>query len=427
MGLANSRQTLMANIAQQASAAATILILPNVLATSAFAETVYVGMLLSFMALADLGLTYVHNRVVPALSSRQEHEEIAHWDRTVHSFGLLAALVFAVGISLAYFLKFQSWLHALLLFPIAPLSFLASFHVSRISCLGNFRSYRRMTILRAFLAIGVLPLVYLWGITGWFGGMLLAAVILLVYVRKESWADFIDIDWQLVRTHVGEGLLRCGISVMWIQLLNMARLYASTHYSNAEIAEYGIVSSAYQSLAALIIAAFLPVTVQTLRHFGQGTEDAMQYAHRVTRRVAPWALLGTILVVELSPSIFRLIFPAYTIDPLILACLLSSVIFYPFFIFWGNCMVGAQRFFAFIGTISLGFLAAWLVADHFGSDKQGAAIGQFVGLAVFSFSLYLIAPKILGVSAKLWERTMLVFIATIGLGGIYGLLRWIYW
>lgn len=424
MVLANSRQTLIANIAQQASAAATLFILPNVLTAPAFAGTVYVAVLLSFIAIADLGLNYVHNRLVPALSSRGETEVIAHWDRTVHSFGLLTSLVFAGAVSFSYFAKFHSPLHALLLFPVAPLTFLASFHVSRISCLGDFLTYRRVAMLRALLSVGVLTLAYLWGVTGWFIGVLLAAIVLLAYIRKVSWVTFFAIDWRLVRDNVGEGLVRCGMTVLWVQLVNVGRLYASTNYSHAEIAEYGIAASAYQSLAALIIAALLPVSVETLRRFGHSAGDAMQYAHKVAERIAPWTLLGMIAVAELSPAIFRVIFPAYQLDPVILASLLSGVIFYPFFIIWGSCMVGARRFLPYIVLLLFGLATAWLVAAYCGSDKRGAAIGQFIGLTVYSFSMYLIAPRVLNAPAKLWLRAMLVFALTAGLGVAYWVLRW---
>lgn len=424
MGFASSRQTLVANIAQQASAVATLLILPNVLTTSAFAETVYVGMLLSFIAMADLGLSHVYSRVVPALLGRGESEDVAHWDRTAHNFGLLTALIFSGVISLVHFSMFHAPLHSLLLFPVAPLTYLASFHVSRISCMGNFLSYKRMTMLRALLSVGVLPLVYLWGVMGWFIGSLLAAAVLLAYVRKGSWVRFFAIDWHLVRNHVGEGLLRCGMSVVWVQLLSMGRLYASTHYSHAEIAEYGIASSAYQSLAVLIISAFLPVSVETLRRFGHSADDAMHYVHQVGERVAPWILLGAIAVAELSPTILRWVFPAYQLDSSMLASLLLGVIFYPFFIVWGNCMVGARKFFLAIGFIVFGLAMAWLVAAYFGSDKRGAAIGQFVGLAMYSLSMYLIAPRVLNVPRHLWLRSMLVFVLTAGLGVAYWLLRW---
>jgi hypothetical protein len=424
MSIVNSRRTLIANVVQQACAAATILVLPNVLPTLAFAETVYVGVLLSFIAMADLGLTHVHNRIVPALFGRGEKDAIADWDRTVHSFGLMTTFIFAAGISLSYFLKFHSVLNALLLFPVAPLTFLASFHVSRISCMGDFLSYQRMTMLRSVLTVGILPLAYLWGLTGWFVGMLVIAGLLLAYVRRQSWVTYLAIDWALVRRHVGEGLLRCGIAVIWLQLLNVGRLYASTHYPHAEIAEYGIAASAYQSLAALIISAFLPVTVETLRRFGHGADDAMQYVHRIGERVAPWILIGTIVVTEISPAVFHLVFPSYHLDPTMLASLLLGVIFYPFFIVWGNCMVGAQRFIPYIGFILFGLASAWLVASYFGDDKRGAAIGQFVGLMMYSLAMYLVAPRVLNAPRKLWLRSMLVFMLTASLGVAYWLLRW---
>jgi hypothetical protein len=424
MSFASSRQTIVANIAQQASAVATLLILPNVLSPGVFAETVYIAVLLSFIALADLGLSYVYNRIVPAMSSRGETEAIGRWDRAVCNFGLLSSLVLAAIFSVSYFTKFHSVWNAVLLFPVAPLTFLTSFYVNRVSCLGDFLSYQRMIMLRAVLAAGILPLVMLWGISGWFAGTLLAAAALFAYAHEPSIKLSRLIDWPLVRDNVAEGLIRCGIAVMWLQLLNVGRLYASTHYAHEKVAEYGIAASAYQSLAALIISAFLPVSVETLRRFGHGADDAMQYVHRVAERVAPWTLLGTIAVAEMSPPLFRIFFPAYNLDPVMQASLLSGVIFYPFFIIWGNCLIGARRFFTYIFLILLGLATAWLVAAYFGSDTRGAAIGQFAGLMVYSSSMYFIIPKVLAVSFLFWLRAMFVFILTVGLGVSYWAIRW---
>jgi len=425
MSFVSSRQALVANIVQQACAGATLLILPNVLASGAFAETVFVAVLLSFIALADLGLSYVYSRVVPAMSSRGEIETISHWDHTVCSFGLLTSLLFAVFVSIGYFAKFHSVLHAVLLFPVAPLTFLTSFYVNRVSSLGDFLSYQRMVMMRAVLAVGILPLVYLWGISGWFTGTLLAAAILLVYARDRSIRLLSFIDWPLVRANVAEGLTRCGIAVLWLQLLNVGRLYASTHYSHDSIAEYGIAASAYQSVAALIISAFLPVSVETLRRFGHGAEDAMRYVHRVAEQVAPWTLLGTIVVAEISPTLFRIFFPAYHLDSGMQVSLLSGVIFYPFFILWGNCLIGARRFIPYIFLILLGLATAWFVAAYFGSDTRGAAIGQFIGLMVYTLAMYLVAPIVLDVPVRLWLRAMLVFSLTAGSVVIYWAVRWL--
>lgn len=425
MSFASSRQTLTANVAQQASAVAALLILPNILTASAFSETVFVAVVMSFIALADLGLSYVYNRIVPAMSGRGEDDSIDHWDRTICSFGLVTSLVFAAGVSASYFAKFGSMLHALLLFPVAPLVFLTSFYVSRVSCLGDFVSYRRMVIVRSLLALGILPLAFLWGVTGWFVGTLLAALLLLLYSREAAIPFVNRIDWRLVRENLGEGLIRCGITVLWLQLLNVGRLYASTYYSHEQLASYGIAASAYQSLAALIIAAFLPVSVETLRRFGHGADDAMRYVHNVGEKVAPWILLCTIIVTEISQPLFRVIFPAYQLDPVMQASLLLGIIFYPFFIIWGNCLIGARRFLSYIFLILFGLATAWLVAAYFGSDTRGAAIGQFIGLTAYSFSMYLIIPKVLAVPFRLWLRAMFVFILTVGLGALYWAIRWL--
>lgn len=424
MSFASSRQTLAANVAQQASAVAALLILPNILTASAFSETVFVAVVMSFIALADLGLSHVYSRIVPVMSGQGEDGSIGRWDRTICSFGLLTSLLFAAGVSASYFAKFGSMLHALLLFPVAPLVFLTSFYVTRVSCLGDFVSYRRMVIARALLALGILPLVFLWGITGWFVGTLLAAILLLSYSREAAIPLVNRIDWRLVRKNVGEGLLRCGIAVLWLQLLNVGRLYASANYSHEHLADYGIAASAYQSLAAVVMAAFIPVSVETLRRFGQGVDDAMRYVHDVGEKVAPWVLLGTIIVAEISQPLFRMVFPAYRLDPVMQASLLSGIIFYPFFIIWGNCLIGARRFFSYMFLILFGLVTAWLVAAYFGSDTRGAAIGQFIGLMAYSFLMYLIIPNVLAVPFRLWLRAMFVFILTVGLGALYWAIRW---
>lgn len=340
------------------------------------------------------------------------------------SFGLLTSLVFATGVSASYFAKFGSMLYALLLFPVAPLVFLSSFYVTRASCLGDFVSYRRMVIARALLALGILPLVFFWGITGWFVGTLLAAFLLLLYSREAAIPFVNKIDWCLVRENIGEGLLRCGITVLWLQLLNVGRLYASTNYSHEQLASYGIAASVYQSLGAVVMAAFIPVGVETLRRFGNGADDAMRYVHDIGEKVALWVLLGTIIVTEISQPLFQMIFPAYRLDPVMQASLLSGIIFYPFFIIWGNCLIGARHLFSYAFLISLGLATAWLVAAYFGNDTRGAAIGQFVGLMVYSFSMYLIIPKVMAMSFRLWLRAMSLFILTIGLGASYWVIRW---
>lgn len=411
-------------MAQQVSAVGALLILPNILTASAFSETVFIAVVTSFIALADLGLSQVYSRIVPAMSYRGEGDGIAHWDKTIYGFGLLTSLVFSAGVSASYFVKFGSILHSMLLLPVAPLVFLTSFYVTRASCLGDFVSYRRMVIARAMLALAILPLVFLWGITGWFVGTLLAAFFLFLYSREVAITFVNGIDWKLVRENLGEGLMRCSIAVLWLQLLNVGRLYASANYSHEQLADYGIAASVYQSLGALVIAAFLPIGVETLRKFGNSKEDAMRYVHSIGEGVAPWVLLGTILVTEISPPIFRIVFPAYQLDPAMQASLLSGIIFYPFFIIWGNCLVGARRFASYIGLILFGLATAWLVAAYFGSDTRGASIGQFIGLMVYSFSMYLVIPKVLDVPFRLWLRAMCVFVLTVGLGAAYWAIRW---
>lgn len=425
VSLASSRETLIANVAQQVSAVAVLLILPNILTTSAFSETVYVAVVMSFIALADLGMSYVYARIVPAMSGRREVNCIAQWDQTICSFGLVTSLIFACGASFSYYWKFGSMLNALLLFPIAPLVFLTSFYLTRVSSLGDFVSYRRIVVSRAMLTIAVLPIVFFWGVTGWFVGTLVAAFILFLYSRESAIPLLNKIDWHLVCQNIWEGVLRCGISILWLQLLNVGRLYASVHYDYKDLANYGIVASAYNSLAAIVIAILLPVSVETMRRFGHGAENAIKYVNDIGVKVGPWILLSSIIVAEISHLLFPVLFPDYQPDPITQASLLFGILFYPFFIIAGNCLIGSRRFFPYISLLLFGLTTAWLVATYFDNNTRGAAIAQLIGLMIYSVLMYTIIPNVLGVPYRLWLRTIFGFILTVGLGAAYWVLRWL--
>jgi O-antigen/teichoic acid export membrane protein len=388
--IAASRQTLLANLVQQASAAVVLLALPNILGKADYAQTVFVGVLLSFMALADVGMSLVYGRLVPALIAQGDMESIRRWDASVLQMGLLASLAFAGFVSTVYWVRYEYSSGSILLALLPVAMYWTSFHVTRVTASGDFSEYRRAISVRSLASLLAIPMAAGLGLLGWFASQVAAAVLVLGYIGRRLLAPFGSIDWILLRKHVPEGLILCAITVMWMQLLNLGRLYASLRYSPEAVAHYGVAGAAYQFMAALIISAFLPVSVQVLGRFGRSDKDAFEFMGRILANAAWFVLTGTVLMVEIAPFALDLVFPSYHFDSWMLCGLLLGVAFYPFFILFGNCLVGKQKGRLYLALLVVGLAAGGLAAmviDMF-SWGQGAAWGQLLGLTIYTALLY---------------------------------------
>lgn len=419
--ISGARHTLVANVVQQACAAALLLTLPNLLDKSAYAEIVFVGVLLSFGAFADLGLSLVYGRVVPALIARGDNNAVRQWDTSVLRFGLASSAGFSLIVAMVYEVRHGDVFRALLLLPIPLIVFWFSFHVSRVSAGGDFSEYRRVIIARASASLVAIPLTILFGLSGWFWSQLLAALLVLAHIRRRLMESWGHADWALVRRHLREGLMLCAITVSWLQLLNFGRLFASLRYAPNDVAHYGVAGSAYQALSTLLISAFLPVTVGLLRRFGQGDREAFDYTGRVLSRSVLWVLGGSLATVEVAPHVLRFVFPAYEFEFWMLAALLLGVVFYPFFILWGCCLIGKQRSGIYLALILVSLGASTLAAltIDLAYPGQGAAWGQLIGLAIYTVCLFAIMCGLFREASGIWRRSGRLLAVVISLTMLY--------
>src|SRR6185312_2403442 len=147
----------------------------------------------------------------------------------------------------------------------------------------------------------VFPLAFLYGLTGWFMSQLGAALVALLSLGRQLLQPIGKPHWSLVRRHLREGMMLSSTSVLWMQLLNFARLYASLFYSPDVIAHYGIISAAYQSLSTLVISVFLPVSVGLQRSYGESEEKALAFAGRAIVRRLPAVMAVTALAIIAAP------------------------------------------------------------------------------------------------------------------------------
>ncbi|MCG9022854.1 hypothetical protein LH417_07840 [Laribacter hongkongensis] len=411
----SSRQTLLANMMQQGAAAALLLILPNMLDKEGYAQVVFVGVLLGFMALADLGLSLVYSRVVPGLVMRDDAATIRRWDASVAVFGSAAAIFFSLVLALVYWIKYRQIGHALILFALPMGLYWVAFHITRMTAAGRFDEYRRVIGARSLAALLAIPFAMVGGISAWFISQVIAALLVMARVGRELWQPMGQVDWTLLRRHLLEALQLCMVTAAWVQLLNFGRLYASLVYPSEAVARYGVAGSAYQSISTLLISAFIPVSVGLLGRLGKDDLKAFEYMKTVLARTVWWVLAGALAATEMAIQVLGVVFQGYHFDTAVLLGLMSGIALYPFFLLLGNCMVGKQKTLLYLAMIAIALGAGSLVAlvvDEYYSE-HGAAWGQLAGLITFTFSLFLVSKHLFGSAGNyVWDHIGLLLLGS---------------
>ena len=285
-----SRHTLFANIVQQFCAGLLLLFLPNILGKADYAQVVFVMVLLSFVAFADAGMSMAYGRVVPSLLAQNKHDEVKIWDSTTLRFGLAMSCFCSVIMTIIYYHRYGNLINTLLLLPMPFVVFWFSFHVSRFSTFGNFSCYSKVNTWRSIGSLLVFPLAFTFGLTGFFISQLVAALLALASIGKILFKPLGKLHWSLLRHHLLEGVIRSLTGILWINLMNFSRLYASIKYGAEDIATYGIMSSAAQSLLSLVISLFLPVGVELFNRHGKSELHALEFAHHIIRRSIKWTM-----------------------------------------------------------------------------------------------------------------------------------------
>jgi O-antigen/teichoic acid export membrane protein len=408
----SARHTLITNVTQQICAALVILYLPNILGKADYAQVVYVSVLLSFGFFADAGISMTYGRVVPALLAQNNHDEVGLWNSTTLVFGFLASTVYSFVIAFLYYARYGHALNTLLLLPVPFVVCWFSFHSSRAVAGADFSIYRQVNSWRSISSLIVFPLALVCGLTGWFIATLTAALIALLSLGRQLLQPLGAPHWALVRKHLREGLMLSSSSVLWMQLLNFARLYASVRYSAEDIATYGIVSAAYQSFSTLIISVFLPVGVGLYSRYGESEEKALAFAGHIIARSLPLVMVVTVLVIVTAPAIFRFCFPTYHVDNVLLVTMLLSIVFYPFIMVYRDLMIARKHSGQFLLVVVSGMvisLLCSLAADSY-HPGHGAAWGQLVGIMSYTLLLFVVISYDAGEQARVAWRSQACYL-----------------
>jgi O-antigen/teichoic acid export membrane protein len=266
-----------------------------------------------------------------------------------------------------------------------------SFNIGRVTAQADFSAYRRVNSFQAIMRLTAIPLAYLWGLAGWILALSASAAAALFKLERPLVQPRAQFDFALIRRHLLEGGVLVAATFLWVQLLYSGRLLAALYYPDETIAAYGLFSSGYQVVASLVIAAFLPVTVETYRLFSDKGAEATRFVYRmINLSILPVFLLMA-AAAELAPMLFGFFFPKYQVDPVIVRCLLYSLAGFPVLVTVGALFIGRNRgrTYVLILLVSLGLTWILLHALEPMLGYRAAAVAQATRILVCAASLLL--------------------------------------
>lgn len=394
-----SRDTVVANIAQQGSALLLFLAIPNLLSVGQYAEVVFVGVVLSFTRFCDLGLSSVYGREMPRHYALNNAEEITLWNRTIFWFGALGGVVAGGIAAIVMYGRFGALADAALVALLPFLVIVTSVYVSMASVRGDFRAYRNSQIGLSLSRLIAIPFVLMSGLLGWLAAQAVSLGLVVAGLGTAWIPRPLGIDWSVVKKYLPASMQLALISLLWAQLLDSGRLLASIYYPPQGIAIYGLLTTGYQSIYSLVISAYLPVTVKTLGMLGKSDRETAEYVFDVIHRSLPIVFVMAIAAAELSPWFLTIMFPKYRIDPVMPQSILYGLTVLPFVATLGNLFIGKHRNMAYL-TILVVTLAATAGLEHALRSEIGiraAAVSQ-------AFGTFMLAALLLIVGRHLFDE-----------------------
>jgi len=408
VAISQSRDTVIANIAQQGSAVLLLLAIPNLLSVEHYAEVVFVGVVLSFTRFSDLGLSSVYGREMPRHYALNEVTEIGLWNQTAFWFSVLGGIIAGGIAGIVMWVRFGVLADAALVGLLPLLTAVMSMYVIMVSVRGDFRTYRNTQVGLSLSRLLAIPFVLILGLLGW----LAAQAVSQGLVAAKQGTTWIPrppkIDWVIVGKHLPAALQLALISLLWSQLLDSGRLLASIHYPLEGIAVYGLIATVYQSVYGLVISAYLPVTVKTLGLLGKSDRDAAEYIFDVINRSLPVVFVLTVVAAELAPWVLGMVFPKYRIDPVMPQVILYGLTVLPFVATLGNLFIGKKKNITYLVIVAVA-MAATVGLEQLLRPEIGiraAAVAQMCGTFILAALLlivghYLFAEALAGARGRI--------------------------
>lgn len=388
----NLRMTL-GNLAQQGSALLILLLVPKLLSIADYGRASVILTFLSLLALADLGLSNVYNRKIPAYLADGDSDAVRVWNSMTLHMRVWGTLICAALVAAFYFLKYQDWQVASLLLPVGFCIGCASFLVTRYTAMSQFQTTTRLNVWQSVARLTTIPFCATLGLAGWCLGTLTSAVCVLTMrdVRRDLRRDWLGggLRRDIILKSLPESLSLVGVTFLWMQLLYVGRSYAALFFADTDAAIYSLVNSGYQFAASMLIAFFIPQTIKTYGLLKTSRTEAIAQTLKLISIFFPINATLTIFGTWLSPWVLRYIFPTYDVPLGVNDGILLTLIVYPQLLLLGTLLVGIGKSRLYLALTASSLLLAYLAARLLSAELGiiGAAYAQWVGALALAFSL----------------------------------------
>lgn len=409
----NSRDNLTANIVQQLSGLLISIVVPMFMGIKEYAQVTVVSVLLGFMPLADLGMSIIYTRKLPALYASEDLNQIRVWNSTIFRFRLYGSLIFGGVVSAYYFQRYPYSLNAVMLFAFLGASVVFSFVTANAIVQSDFRYIRNISMVQSLGRLTILPGVWVAGVKGWFLGQLFSMVVTffshrLRAVLHEALTDHKRMDLSLIKENLVQGVIFSLVTTLWLQLLSSGRMYAAFIYPDAVVVQYGLVGAIYQIVVSMSIAVFVPQTIKIYRLLAQDQALAIDYAFKLVVYSAPVFILFGLGLTYIAPIAVEILFPKYNVDRGLYAPFMLSLFNCGVMVTQGSLLIGMGRAKTYLSLIALAAITYFGFINCFRSDTHyhAAAVAQLLTLSTYSVAIvlmvYFISRKKMVNKALIW-------------------------
>jgi len=388
----HTRDSLIANLSVQSIGIVTFLLIPNILSKEQYAQIIYMGVLFSFASLAHLGIPFVYTIIMPRLYYKNEELLIKEHDQTFFWFIASTAFLCSILMSIIHYLKFQNIYFSLLIVILYPAYALVNFFLSRLTIKSDFKKYKNATIKRSFATFIIIPFTFFFNTLGWIFARIITELVVIFSSKEFTFPKF-TIKFSLLKDHFIDGFFLVGNFVFYSQLLDCAKLYASSFYDIKVLSQYGLVASGFAIFTGLLGAYNVPETIEILRTIKDEPSSRIDKMMSTLYITLPMVLFLIILADLFTPYLYRLFFPKYHLNTLILSYYLYSGLFLPMIIYLNAIFSGMQKisyqFFISLFSFLLSYFTVFMLRKNL--NIESAALAQFITVTLFSFILLLSA------------------------------------
>lgn len=399
----NKSQLHMAtsSVVQQISGLLVFLSLPNILTVDQYALTVVITTIVSFFGFFDLGLGNSYSREISGYELKTSGDETERYDSTIFWGKLYISSTIGLIFFIGYFFYYQTLLSTSLLWIVSVIMCITQMIVAKFGSLEKFNLTKSLLVIQSMTKLALIPLSYIFGVNGWLVGLLLISLSPMVmnevrgFLSKQLSIRYID--WNLIRENCRHGFILGLVTIIWGQLLYVARLIAATFYSNDAVAAYGLVTGVYQIIAALIISISIPQSVTIYKLFEVDAKKALQYANESAKYILRYVLVLSIIAIFAMPFLFDVLYPRLKVEFLTLVFSIATLIFIPKVVSSGAFLVAYRKYFEYLAILVFAFITSWIVEFYIRDmySVSSASIAQFVSVFLYAVVIHIYTSQLI--------------------------------